>query len=325
MIAPDPLGAVPSPRMGVAPDYSSPPVVRAVNVGVRYGPTWALQGCSVTVPAGSVTALVGGNGAGKTTLLGLLAGLRRASTGELSVLGEPVVAGRASPTQLAGVSFLAQDKPLYGHLSVADMMRFGAVMNPGWDAEYAAARVARHRLPAKRKVATLSGGQRTQLALTLALAKRPRLLVLDEPLAELDPLARKEVLGELMAEVADRGTTVLLSSHILGELAQVCDRLILLREGEVGVCGAVDEIIEAHTLLAGSSDLLPGLSTFGDVVDCDVSPHQVIALLRRHSDTTFLDPRWQLHPAGLEAIVMGYLRAVTPTPANGSTVGQVRR
>ncbi len=322
MIAPDPLGAVPSPRMSVAPDYSSPPVVRAVNVGVRYGPTWALQGCSVTIPAGSVTALVGGNGAGKTTLLGLLAGLRRASAGELSVLGEPVVAGRASPTQLAGVSFLAQDKPLYGHLSVADMMRFGAVMNPGWDAEYA---VARHRLPAKRKVSTLSGGQRTQLALTLALAKRPRLLVLDEPLAELDPLARKDVLGELMAEVAERGTTVLLSSHILGELAQVCDRLILLRDGEVSLCGAVDEIVEQHTLLAGPPDLLPGLSTFGDVVDCDVSPHQVIALLRRHTDTTFLDPRWQSHPVGLEAIVLGYLRADTPTPVNGSTLGQVRR
>jgi len=322
VIAPDPLGAVPSPRMSVAPDYSSPPVVRAVNVGVRYGPTWALQGCSVTIPAGSVTALVGGNGAGKTTLLGLLAGLRRASAGELSVLGEPVVAGRASPTQLAGVSFLAQDKPLYGHLSVADMMRFGAVMNPGWDAEYA---VARHRLPAKRKVSTLSGGQRTQLALTLALAKRPRLLVLDEPLAELDPLARKDVLGELMAEVAERGTTVLLSSHILGELAQVCDRLILLRDGEVSLCGAVDEIVEQHTLLAGPPDLLPGLSTFGDVVDCDVSPHQVIALLRRHTDTTFLDPRWQSHPVGLEAIVLGYLRADTPTPVNGSTLGQVRR
>lgn len=324
MITPEPLSATPSQRMSGAPD-ASPPAVRTADVGIRYGTTWALQGCSVTIPAGSVTALVGENGAGKTTLLGLLAGLRRASAGELSVLGEPVVAGRASPTQLAGVSFLAQDKPLYGHLSVADMMRFGAVMNPGWDAAFAAARVARHRLPAKRKVSTLSGGQRTQLALTLALAKRPQLLVLDEPLAELDPLARKDVLGELMSEVADQGTTVLLSSHILGELAQVCDQLILLREGQVSLCGAVDEIVEEHTLVAGPPDLLPGLSSFGDVVDCDVAAHQVIALLRRHSDTTFLDPRWQAHPTGLETIVMGYLRAATPTPANASTDGQGRR
>ncbi len=302
-------------RSPAAPTQDGPDgraaAAQTVDVGVRYQPNWALRGCSVTIPAGSVTALVGPNGAGKTTLMGLLSGLRRASTGDLSVLGEPVVAGRMSSAQLCGVSFLAQDKPLYGQLTVAATMRMGATMNPGWDAAYAAERLARYQLPAKRKVSTLSGGQRTQVALTLVMAKRPRLLVLDEPLADLDPVARKTVLGELMADVAERGTTVLMSSHIVGELAEVCDRLILLRDGQVGVSGAVEDIVEQHLLLSGPSELLPDLAAVGDVIDSDLSPHQVTVLLRLRNATTFLNPRWQRHPTGLEAIVLGYLRGDT--------------
>lgn len=303
---------------GAEPD-SDTPAVTTVRVGVRYGKVWALRDCSITVPSGSVTALVGPNGAGKTTLLGLLSGLRRPSEGSLCVLGQNVVTGRPSAAQLSGVSVLAQDKPLYDNLTVADMLRFGAVMNPGWDADYAASRVARYRLPPERQVSRLSGGMRTQLALTLALAKRPRLLVLDEPLADLDPLVRKDVLGELMGDVAEHGTSVLMSSHIVGELADVCDHLVLLEDGRVAVTGAIDDLVQHHVVLSGPAELVPSLAAIGDIIDRGDSSSHVSVLLRLRATTEFLDVRWTQHPAALEQIILGYLRGARQSEASDTT------
>ncbi len=200
-------------------------VVEADGLGKRYGRTWALSECTLAIPAGRVVGLVGPNGAGKSTLLHLAVGLLRADAGSISVLG-----GRpgASLDGLARVGFVAQDTPTYAGMSVADHLRLGAWTNPGWDPAIAQERVARVGLDPRRKAGKLSGGQQAQLALTLAVAKRPELLILDEPVASLDPLARREFLQGLMEVVADHGSSVILSSHLVADLERVCDYLVVL-------------------------------------------------------------------------------------------------
>jgi ABC-2 type transport system ATP-binding protein len=197
-------------------------VLTATGLGKRYRRHWALRECSVSVPAGRVVALVGPNGAGKTTLLHIIVGLLSPDEGNVTVLDGP------PGDSLSRIAFLAQDKPLYDAFTVADMLRFGAHMNPSWDAPFASSRLASLEIPLSRKVGRLSGGQQAQVALTVALAKRPSLLVLDEPLANLDPLARHDVMRGLMAAVAETGMTVVLSSHVVSDMADTCDWLIVL-------------------------------------------------------------------------------------------------
>ena len=218
------------------------------GLGKRYGRRWALSGCTLEVPAGHVVGLVGPNGAGKSTLLELAVGLIEPTAGSIAVLGEEVAATSA---QLARVGFVAQEMPLYPALSVAEHLRLGAALNPGWDAALAQARTARLGLDPGQRAGTLSGGQRAQLALTLAIAKRPELLVLDEPVASLDPLARREFLRGLMEFTAEHTVTVVLSSHLVAELERVCDYLILLADGRVQLCGEVDELLATHRRLSG--------------------------------------------------------------------------
>jgi ABC-2 type transport system ATP-binding protein len=218
-------------------------VVEASGLGKRYGGTWALRECTLQIPAGRVAALVGPNGAGKTTLLNLAVGLTAPSAGEVTVLG-----GRraGSPAALDGIAFVAQDTPLYKNLSVADMIYVTRSLNRRFDRPYAKARLAELGIPPKRKTGKLSGGQQAQLALTLALARRPRLLVLDEPVAMLDPVARHDFMATVLAAVSADGVSVLLSSHVLTELERVAGYLILVSRGRVRLAGEVDDLLATH-------------------------------------------------------------------------------
>jgi len=218
-------------------------VVEASDLGKRYGGTWALRDCTLEIPAGRVTALVGPNGAGKSTLLNLTVGLTAPSAGAVTVLGG-LRAG--SPAALDGIAFVAQDTPLYKTLSVADMIYITRSLNRGFDTAYARARLDELGIPPTRKAGKLSGGQQAQLALTLALARRPRLLVLDEPVAMLDPIARHDFMATVLAAATDDGVSVLLSSHVLTELERVADYLVLLARGQVRLAGAVDHLLASH-------------------------------------------------------------------------------
>ena len=223
-------------------------VVEASGLGKRYGSTWALRECTLAIPAGHVAALVGPNGAGKTTLLNLAVGLAAPTAGAVTVLG-----GRpaGSPAALDGIAFVAQDTPLYKNLSAADMLHLTRNLNRRFDQPYAQARLGELGIPLKRKAGKLSGGQQAQLALTLALARRPRLLVLDEPVAMLDPVARHDFMATVLTAAADDGVSVLLSSHVLAELERVADYLILLSRGRVQVAGEVDDLLACHRVLTG--------------------------------------------------------------------------
>jgi ABC-2 type transport system ATP-binding protein len=286
--------------------------LEATGLGKRYRRTWALRDCSVALPEGRVVALVGPNGAGKTTLLHLAVGLLAPTVGEVRVFGVPP-ANR--PQVLARVGFLAQDKPLYSGFTVAEMLRYGARLNPGWDQKVADRWLERFHLPPDRRVGQLSGGQRTQLALALALAKRPRLLLLDEPMADLDPLVRHDLTRLLMETVAEDGLTVVLSSHVLAELATVCDYLVLLAVGSVQLAGDTEELLAGHKLLVGPRRDPPR-----------AGPHQVVAASHTDRQTTLLvravgpvhDP-WAVHDVGLEQLVLAYMRhpetTALPRPA----------
>ena len=233
-------------------------VLQTQGLGKRYRRLWALADCTLSIPGGHVVGLVGPNGAGKSTLLNLAVGLLAPTAGTIEVLGSPPAAG---PAELARVGYLAQDAPVYAGLSVADHLRFGARLNPGWDAELARGRVKRLDLDPHQRAGTLSGGQRAQLALTLAIAKRPELLILDEPVASLDPLARREFLADLMEATAEQELSVVLSSHLVADLERVCDYLIVLVGSRVRVAGPVDELLAAHHLLAGPAATRPRCRT----------------------------------------------------------------
>ena len=272
------------------------------GLGKRYGRRWALSGCTVEVPAGRVAGLVGPNGAGKTTLLHLAVGLIEQSVGSITVLGEEVA---ATPAQLARVGFLAQETTLYASLSVADHLRLGAAMNPGWDASLAQARIARLGLDCAQRAGTLSGGQRAQLALTLAIAKRPELLVLDEPVASLDPLARREFLQGLMEFTAEHTVSVVLSSHLVADLERVCDYLILLAEGRVQLCGEVDELLATHHRLSGPRRDPASLPASQEVIEASHTDRQSTLLVR--TEEPIIDPAWTVEEVGLEDIVLAYM------------------
>jgi ABC-2 type transport system ATP-binding protein len=223
-------------------------IIEAHGLGKRYRSRWALTDCTLSIPAGRVVGLVGPNGAGKTTLLHLVTGLLAPTRGTIEVAGNPPA---ASAAQLGRVGFVAQDTPTYPAFSVADHLRLGAHLNPGWDARLAADRVKKLNLDPAAKAGRLSGGQRAQLALTLAIAKRPELLVLDEPAASLDPLARRDFLQDLTGAVAEHHISVVLSSHVVADLTRACDYLVVLTAGRVRLAGEVSELLAAYRPRAG--------------------------------------------------------------------------
>ncbi len=273
------------------------------ELGKRYGSQWALRDCTLEIPRGSVTALVGPNGAGKTTLLRLAVGLSRPSAGSVRVLGLDPHADAAEA--LPRVGFLAQEHPLYGGFTVAEMLRVGRKLNPAWDDEAARARIAELDLPLKKKVRSLSGGQRAQVALTLTLAKRPALLLLDEPVASLDPLARREFMQSVLEAVAERELTVVLSSHILADLERVCDHLVILAVGRTQLVGPIEEIVASHRLLTGPRDDAGEVARMHDVVRESHAERQTTLLVRANGHV--YDARWTVHELDLEEIVLAYL------------------
>jgi len=277
-------------------------VVQARGLGKRYGRLWALADCTLSVPAGQVVGLVGPNGAGKTTLLNLAVGMLRPTAGTIEVLGGRPGAG---PAQLARVGYLAQQAPVYAGLSVADHLRLGAHLNPGWDGELARRRIERLDLDIDQKAGTLSGGQRAQLALTLAVAKRPELLILDEPVASLDPLARREFLQDLMEAVAEQELSVVLSSHLVADLERVCDYLIVLVGSRVRVAGPVEDLLASHHLLTGPRRDPATLPADQEVVSASHTDVQTTLLVRTSGPV--LDPAWTVSGVGLEDLVLAYM------------------
>ncbi len=279
--------------------------IEATGLGKRYGKTWALQDCSIRVPGGRIAALVGPNGAGKTTFLGLAAGLLRPTVGEVRVLGRTP---QEHPLLLLDrVGFVAQDTPMYGDFSVADMIHFGRRLNRRWDQKAVETRLRSLNIPFDRKTGRLSGGMRSQVALTLALGKQPELLLLDEPVARLDPLARREFMQGLTEAVAENGTSVLLSSHLVADLERVCDYLIIINDGRVQVAGDIDELLAAHRLLVG-----PRISE-------GTRPPGVEIVRAQHTDrqsslwvrgvVSMLPDGWREEPLPLEELVIAYLAA----------------
>jgi ABC-2 type transport system ATP-binding protein len=277
-------------------------VLDAQGLGKRYGRRWALNDCDLQIPSGHVVGLVGPNGAGKTTLLHLAVGLLAPSAGSIEVLGRPPA---ADPEQLARVGFVAQDTPTYARLSIRDHLYFGAQMNPRWDDALARRRIAELDLDLAQKAGSLSGGQRAQLALTLAVAKRPELLVLDEPVASLDPLARREFLQSLMEFVADGGVSVLLSSHLVADLERVCDYLIVLVDSRLQVAGEVDDLLATHRRLVGPRRDQGSLPTGQDVIEESHTDRQSTMLVRCVGPV--LDPAWTVEELSLEDIVLAHM------------------
>jgi ABC-2 type transport system ATP-binding protein len=291
-------------------------VIEARGLGKRYRRTWALRDCTLTIPEGCVVGLVGPNGAGKTTLLQLATGLLTPTRGTISVLGE-LPAG--SPAQLARVGFVAQDTPVYARMRVADHLRMGAWLNPGWDDELAQRRIGQLGLDPKQRAGSLSGGQRAQLALTLALAKRPELLLLDEPVASLDPLARREFLRSLMEAVAEHGTSVLMSSHLVADLERVCDYLVVLVASRVRIAGEVTALLASHRRLSGPRRDPTTLPAGQDVIEESHTDKQSVLLIRTSEPVH--DPAWTVTPVSLEDLVIAYMSPASDIPARRPQLG----
>jgi ABC-2 type transport system ATP-binding protein len=290
---------------------SATAILRARGLGRRFGRRWALRDCSLDLPAGRVIGLVGPNGAGKSTLLNLAAGMLAPTEGTIEVCGD--VPG-ATPAQRAKVGFVAQDAPVYATLTVEEHLRLGAHLNPTWDDALAHARLARLGLDPGQKAGRLSGGQRAQLALTLGLAKRPELLLLDEPVASLDPLARREVLSALMEAVAEQGVTVLLSSHLVSDLERVCDHLVILTAAHVQVAADIDDLLSSHHRLVGPRRD-PGRLPDGQLVLAADHAERQTTLVVRCAEPV-LDPAWTVSNLDLEDIVLTYMRRPADTASH---------
>ncbi|MFI5998433.1 ABC transporter ATP-binding protein [Streptomyces sp. NPDC051362] len=292
---------------------SQEPAIEAHGVGRNYRRGWALRDCSFRLPAGRICGLVGPNGAGKTTLMAIAANLLHPTEGTLKVFG-------ASPESVETrrrTAFLAQEKPLFRRFSVAETLRMGRELNPGWDQRAAENIVRAGNVPLEAKIGTLSGGQRTRVAFALAFGKRPDLLMLDEPMSDLDPLVRHELMDTLMAEAAQHGTTVLMSSHMLSELENVCDFLLVMSTGGLRLAGDVDELRSAHLLVHGARSAgdsvqgLPAELTAHTLVEYRTSGGQFNALIR---PTGPVARQWQADAPNLEELLLSYLRCPDAPP-----------
>ena len=278
-------------------------IIETHELSRRYGSTWALRDCTLAIPEGHLVALVGPNGAGKTTLFNIVVGLTTATTGSITVLGGIPV---GSPAALDGIAFVAQDMPLYRHLTVADMLHLTRNLNHGFDGAYARKRLGDLGIDDKHKAGKLSGGQQAQLALTLALARHPRLLVLDEPTAPLDPLARHDFMATVMAAMAEEGLSVLLSSHVLAELERVADYLVLIARGVVRLGGTVDDVVAQHMLVTGPAGR-PSDPRW-QVLESSVAGSQQHLLVRLHAPTDLVPDGWEARTVGVDELALAYLR-----------------
>lgn len=273
------------------------------NLGKQYGSTWALRDCSISIPEGSIAGLIGPNGAGKSTLLRMAVGLATPSSGSVSIFALDPAQDAAKV--LPRIGFVAQDHPLYTRLSVDEHCRMASHLNQSWDRPFAISRLDRLRIDRSRSAGKLSGGQQAQVALVLALAKHPELILLDEPTASLDPLARREFLQVLMDFVANDGATVVLSSHNVPDLERVCDHVVILAHGQVQVAEELDTFLETHRLLVGPRASAQDLAHIGRVVHVSNTDRQTTVLVRKNGHLH--DARWDVREVGFEEVVLGYL------------------
>ena len=269
----------------------------------KYGPKWALGPCNVAVPYGRLCALVGPNGAGKSTLLQLAADLLKPTAGRIEVLGS--VPGQ-DPAWLGQIGYLAQDIPLYRRLSAGELLGMGRHLNPNWDDSVARRRLTDLGLPLDKPVGRLSGGERAQVALALALGKHPRLLLLDEPVASLDPLARREFLTSLAAACSESDLTVVLSSHLVADIERICDYLIVLSASEVQLSGDVEVLLAAHRVLSGPRRQTAAVAAKYEIVTQQHTERQSTFLVR--ADGPVDEPWWDVSEVGLEELVLAYMR-----------------
>ena len=275
--------------------------IETTGLGRRYGRHWALRECSLSLPSGRVTGLVGPNGAGKTTLLHLAVGLLAPSTGEVRVLGAPPRA----PETRSKVAFVAQDKPLYPRFTVTDTLRMGGWLNPGFDQEVASGHLARLGVPLHERVGRLSGGQQAQVALALAVGKRPQLLLLDEPVANLDPLARREFMQVLMEEVAETGMSVVFSSHLIEDLSRACDYLVLMSQSRIQLSADTEGLLAVHQIVTGPRSHAEAITSMHTVVRASYKERQANLLIRACGPVT--DPVFTARPVTLEELVLAYM------------------
>jgi len=285
--------------------------VQAKGLSKRYGKFWALKDCDIDVPVGSITALVGPNGAGKSTLLQILTGLNAPSAGVGRAFGEQPT---QSPEFLSEIGFLAQGIPLYKQFTIKDYLVMGAHVNEHWDRELMEARLADLHIPFDRPVGKMSGGQRAQVGLAIALAKRPKLLLLDEPVAALDPLARRDFLSSLADAVVETDLTVVMSSHLLADLEIICDRVIIMASGQVQLSDDIEHVLETHKRLIGSRQT--GKNAAYDVIQEVHTPRQS-TILARIKDMKSLASGWHVHDVTIEDVVLAYMER-----ANESTNGK---
>jgi len=294
------------------------PAIETRRLSKRFRRVTALSEATITVPQGRISALIGPNGAGKTTLLRLLAGLARPTCGDVAVLGSPP---RQDPAFLADLGFLAQEIPLYRRFTSEDHIRIGGHLNSRWDEALVRRRLQGLGIPLNQRVGTLSGGQRAQVALALTLAKRPRLLLLDEPVASLDPLARRQFLAHLAEAVADSDLTVVLSSHLVADLERTCDHLILLAASQVQLCGDIDTLLAEHQVLIGPRKDTTAIERDHTLVQAVRTARQTTLLIRRSGPV--IDPAFQTADVGLEELVLGYMgQNPGPAPAQLTTIGE---
>ncbi|MDX3847758.1 ABC transporter ATP-binding protein [Streptomyces europaeiscabiei] len=283
--------------------------IEARGVGRKYRRGWALRDCSFRLPAGRICGLVGPNGAGKTTLMAIAANLLEPTTGTLRVFG----AAPESAEATRRIAFLAQEKPLFRRFTVAETLRMGRELNPGWDQRAAENIVRAGNVPFDAKIGTLSGGQRTRVAFALSFGKRPDLLLLDEPMSDLDPLVRHELMGTLLAEATERGTTVLMSTHMLAELENTCDYLLVIAGGGLRLAGEVDELRSAHAVLTGAhvDGRTPPELAYHTVVETRTSGRQFTSLVRPDGPVT---GPWEASTPNLEELLLAYLRSPEAPP-----------
>jgi ABC-2 type transport system ATP-binding protein len=293
-------------------------VIRTRGLVKQFGRVTALSDCDVAVPEGRICALIGPNGAGKTTLLRLLSGLARPTAGEMSVLGSTP---RQDPAFLAGVGFLAQEIPLYRRFTAEEHISIGAHLNRRWDAALVRDRLTSLKIPLDRAAGSLSGGQRAQRALTLTLAKKPRLLLLDEPVAALDPLARRHFLATMADAVADDGLTVVLSSHLVADMERVVDHIILLSASQVQLCGDIDALLAEHRVLVGPRKDTAAIARTHTIVQAVHTARQTTLLVRGNAPV--IDPAWETSEVGLEEMVLAYMGQDTaPAISDLASVGE---